>query len=153
MQYGTDLDLLAFDKFLELPGIWTSRTARETRDELLQLRQYAVRAYDAGKIELALMTARVMKSEARNIGMRVTADPHMRTWREAQLRGKRAQKASTSKRTSETAKKLNRPAYQTVVQGLYKQYGKAPVYLVAKELGVSQPTLREWKKKNVISES
>ena len=82
MKLGAGLDLESLDKFLageQRSDAWATPAAREKRDELLRLRAYAFRAYAAGKVELALMTARLMLCEAQFIGWRVAVDPVVRT--------------------------------------------------------------------------
>lgn len=82
LAYGADVSLSALDSYLAMPSYWDAKEVLpQKRQELLQLRADAVSAYEAGNIDLAVMTARLMDCKARLIGTLVAADPLMQTRR------------------------------------------------------------------------
>ncbi len=117
--HGADLDLEALDHFLNSPKHWRSDAARKERDEIIGLREYAQKAYDDGRLELALMTAALIGYKARFIGWRVTIDPKMKAREKATknlLAGRKSNKPTpeqirdvraNSKSDKDAARRLN----------------------------------------------
>jgi hypothetical protein len=103
-----------FDQFTELLGRWAlgasaklQVTLLAKRDEISALRAYADRAFRAGKIELALMTARLMLCEAELIRVRYVADPVIRGKRKSNDALLIARAKSAAKRTKITLRRYN----------------------------------------------
>jgi hypothetical protein len=132
------IDLPTFDAFLERPDIWRSKIGAQSRSELLELRERALRAYTSQQLPMAILTARLMVCEARHIGLQIAVKPVVLAERPRREGLRKARRTSAENRR----KKVTLTQYRAARAAAYRGGAGGFRKRLASNLKVAATTLR-----------